>query len=131
MSKNNVSALIVAQPGRLRDGMQALMRAVPRIKYVNQVDDGPSAVTEIAEHTPSLVLLDTDLPDDAAWKTLQQIKTGWPEILCILIAGTDWQRKEAKASGADAVLVKGFTLATLAETIAQLVPPTAEMRGVD
>jgi len=114
------SVLIVAPPGRLRDALQVMVRAVPQIGYTVQTDDAP-AVLSAAEHYPALVLLDTDLPGHEAWTVLQQIKARWPQTRCIVLVNNGQQSQIANAHGADAVLVKGFMGVTLKETVAKLL----------
>jgi DNA-binding NarL/FixJ family response regulator len=114
--------LIVAAPSRLRDGLRAMVRAVPQIEYTVQADDGPSALRMLAEHPLALVLLDADLPGDEAWIVLTQIKARWPQTRCVVLVSNDQQRQVADMHGADAVLVKGFKGTTLMRTVAKLLP---------
>jgi DNA-binding NarL/FixJ family response regulator len=73
------------------------------------------------EHQPDLMLLDTNLPDSEEWQVLEQIKTLWPKIHCIVLADDVRQQQEATALGADIILLKGFPPAKLAETIEALI----------
>lgn len=122
MMQRNPSALIVAPPSRWREGLEAIVRAIPQIEGVDWADDGPSALRMIAEHPPGLVLLDADLPGDEARTVLRQVKAGWPQTRCIVLVNNGQQRQVVNTDGADAVLVKGFLATKLAETIAKLLP---------
>jgi DNA-binding NarL/FixJ family response regulator len=115
------SVLIVAPPGRLRDALQVMVRAVPQIGHTVQANDA-LAVLRAAEHSPALVLLDADLPGDEAWTVLPQIKARWPQTRCIVLANNGQQRQMANAHGADAVLSRGFTVTTLTAAVASLYP---------
>jgi len=117
------TVLIVAPPGRLRDGLQALVRAAPQVKCAVWTADSPSTLRMIAEHLPVLVLLDADLPDEEAWTVLGQIKARWPQIPCIALVHNGVQNQMANALSADAVLVKGFSAQTLARTMEDLLSP--------
>ena len=115
------TVLIVAPPGRLRDGLQALVRGAPQIKCAVWTADGPSTLRMIAEHLPGLVLLDTDLPNKEAWTVLGHIKARWPQIPCIALVNNGVQNQMANALSADAVLIKGFSAQTLAKTMEDLL----------
>ena len=123
------SALIAAKPGWLQDGLQAIVRAVPQIEGVDRADDGPSALRMIAEHPPALILLDVDLSGDGIQAVLRQIKTGWPQIQCIVLVNNSQQGQIISADGADAVLVKGFSVTALTETVAKLLSRIERMTG--
>jgi DNA-binding NarL/FixJ family response regulator len=115
------AALIVAPPGRLRDGLEAMVRAVPQIERTLRADDGPSTLRMIAECPPALVLLDRVVPGERTWALLGRIKARWPQTACIVLVHTRQQRQTASEQGADAVLLEGFTLTTLAEITAKLL----------
>jgi DNA-binding NarL/FixJ family response regulator len=108
------AVLIAAPPGRLRDALQAMVRAVPRVAAAWLADDGPSALRAIADRAPALVLLDAELGDDEAWRVLGHVRAKWPRMPCLLLVGNSQQRQIASRLGADAVLLKGFAATTLA-----------------
>jgi DNA-binding NarL/FixJ family response regulator len=114
--------LIVAPPGRLRDGLQAMLRAVPQIAETMQADDGPVALQMLTEHPVALVLLAADLLGEEAWTLWPHIKARWPQTRVIILGNNDRPRQVAGWCGADAVLAKGFTVAALTETVATLLP---------
>jgi DNA-binding NarL/FixJ family response regulator len=121
MKQRGRLVLIVAPPSRLRDGLQAMVRAMPQIEDTVQADNGPAALRMLTEHPLALVLLDADLPGEEAWTVLRQIKARWPQTRCLVLVSNDQPRQIANKYGADAVLVKGFTGTTLTETIAKLL----------
>jgi DNA-binding NarL/FixJ family response regulator len=116
----DVVTLVAARPGRVRDGLQALLAAIPQIEIIGHADDGASALECVAEHKPALVLLDTNLPDGQVWTVLKQIKMRCPQARCLIISDTSQQRQAAKAAGADGVLLKGFLAAELVAVIKEL-----------
>ena len=121
--------LILAMPGRIRDGWRTLLKASPQIDCVAQADDVPSGLTMTAELRPAVVLLDADLVSDQARTVLRQIKAQWPQAQCIVMISNGEQRWLANANGVDAVLVKGFSTRTLNETIAELLPSIEGVTG--
>ncbi len=122
MTSNRVSALIVARPGPLRDGLQALVTAMPQIEVVDGVDDISSALNTSFEHYPALVLLDSGLVGSEIWITVQRARAKWPQARCVFLVNDVHQHQEAEAAGADAVLLKGFPAARLTATIGRLLP---------
>ncbi len=121
MIPNTVLALIAAKPGRLRDSLRALLTAIPQIDVVNQVDEGPLALKMVTQFHPTLVLLDSNLPSSEIQSTLKRIKGELPQPRCIVLVDNDQQQCDANNSGADAVLVKGFSVANLFGTVEKLL----------
>jgi DNA-binding NarL/FixJ family response regulator len=115
------STLIVARPGRLRDALSALLTTIPGLRIVGQADDGPSVLRMVAERHPTLVLLDSTLPDDEVKAVVRQIKAHWPQIRCIVLAGNPEQQQIVRNAGADEVLLKGYPAATLLASLEKLL----------
>jgi PAS domain S-box-containing protein len=55
---------------------------------VIEAGDGTSALAQVAERRPSLVLLDVNLPDIAGIEVCRRIKAEWPDIIVIQISAT-------------------------------------------
>ncbi len=105
-----VPALIIAKSGRIRDGLSALLAAIPEIGVVGQTEDGGMAIKLLPNSYPALVLLDAGLPDGMAWQTLRQIKAQRPQTRCIVLADNRFQQRLAQAAQADEVLLTGFSI---------------------
>jgi DNA-binding NarL/FixJ family response regulator len=118
--------LIVAPPGNLQLGLQALL-AVLRDVEVLVAAEGPLALEVIERHTPSLVILDDDLPGDATPLSANQIKARWPEVRCLVLADDEQQRQRLQETSADLVLIKGHPAAKLKAAIEGLL--SCEQRG--
>ena len=115
------NTLIVARPGSLRDGLQALITAIPQIGIVTEANDLSSAWRTARDHRPTLVVLDSDTVGDEIWLTVRRAKALWPQAECIFLANDVQQHEAAEAAGADAALLKGFPAARLAATIVRLL----------
>lgn len=113
--------LVAAKPGVLRDGFQAVLAAIPQVKVIDPVDDSASALRAVAEHQPALILLDTNLPDYQVWTLLEQIKTQWSQIKCLVLADNRQQQQTAQAADADGVLIKGCSASEFYATINELL----------
>lgn len=116
-----LSALIVAGPGPLRDGLHALVKTMPQIRAVIVVTDVHSAFkAEFAFH-PGLVLLEGDVAGGEISLTVTRARARWPGARTIVLAGNVRQQQQAEAAGADVVLMEGFPASGLVSTIARLV----------
>jgi DNA-binding NarL/FixJ family response regulator len=113
------TVLIIAPPGRLRDGLRVLLRASAQVAHTAQVDDLASGMQWIAQVQPDLVLLDADLLDEQGWQAIRQIRQGWPQCRCVALTHTTRQEQLARASEAAAILSDGFSSKALFDIIAQ------------
>lgn len=121
MPNNGAYTLIVARPGSLRDGLQALMAAIPQIGIVDEANDISSAWRTALQHRPTLVVLDSDTAGGEIWLAVRRAKALWPQAECIFLADDVQQHQAAEAAGADAALLKGFPAARLVATIVRLL----------
>ena len=121
MTTDCALALIVAKPGPLRDGLQALLIAVPQVDAVEQICDLSSALEMSFERSPALVLLDSGLAGSGIRPAVRQAKARWPQARSIFLADSVQQQCEAEAVGVDAVLLKGTLPERLVATIQGLL----------
>jgi len=124
MSENyGAAAMIIAKRSVLRDGLRALVMAMPQLKAVHEADDLTSAL-KLSEPQPALVML--DLParrnGEDAWLTVRRAKARWPQARCIFLANDVQQQQEAESAGADVVLLEGFPPEKLVAAIVKLLP---------
>ena len=119
-SEANRSVLIVAKPGRIRDSLEALLRTIPQVKIVGQVDNVSTALEMIAEHSPDLVLLVANLSHDEARQILEYVKDV-PGTQCLVLTDTRLNLEQAEAAGADEVLLTGFPTSKLFESVTRLL----------
>jgi DNA-binding NarL/FixJ family response regulator len=98
MSKKRV--LIIAEPGPLRDGLQALVGALPRIRPVEH-DGVESALSNgNLEGEVALVLLDVGLTGDGVAAALRTMKGKWPHARYVALADDAHQHHSAAMAGA-------------------------------
>ena len=120
--RDRALALIVAKPGPLRQGLRALVSSIPGIEVLGESGDSSSALETIGRSRPDLILVDANLPQGDAWRTLRQTKENWPQIRCVVLTDHGEQHGEARAANADAVLQKGIPAALLVQVIERLLP---------
>jgi len=121
MPKQVTLALIVAKPGPLRNGLQALMTTMPQIEILAETTD-PSALRRMgAGMQPDVVLLDASLPEDQVWAALGRIKAEWSQTRSIVLVEDSQQQQKAHAVGADVVLIQGTPAGQLIAAIEGLL----------
>jgi len=126
MPKQVTLALIVAKPGPLRNGLQAVMTTMPQIEILAETTD-PSALLRMgAEMQPDVVLLDASLPEEQVWPALRHIRENWYQTRSIVLVEDSQQQQKAQAAGADVVLIKGYPAAKLIAAIEGLLPHAEE-----
>lgn len=103
----------MARPGRLREALYALMATIPQLEIVGQAADSSVALRMITEWNPTLILVDSSLPDNEVNAMLEQIKMERSHPYCIVLANNEQQQKVVISAGADEVLLKGFSTADL------------------
>jgi DNA-binding NarL/FixJ family response regulator len=121
MVTSTVSLLLVAKPGRMRDGLQALLRTVSEIEIVGEVDCESQALALISQQQPDLVLLDSSLTLQEMLPMLIQIKGGYPQTRCIVLVENMQQQSAAREAGADSALITGFNAEVLHAAIDQVL----------
>lgn len=120
--ENHAPVLIVANPGRIRDSLRALLGSISQIGIVFQANDSPSALKIIVDCQPALVLLDFKLANNDIQSILRQIRAGSPQTRCVILVDTIQQRWMAKVADVDSVLLTGFSAEELFTTIEKLLP---------
>lgn len=121
MAEHRALTLIVARPGPLREGIEALLASVPAIRVVDGVGRASTALSIAADQPLDLLLLDVGLPGDEASRILASCRRQRPGLRCIALADNLAQEQVAKALGAEAVFLKGFPADRFADTVEALL----------
>jgi DNA-binding NarL/FixJ family response regulator len=106
----------------MRDGLHALVTAMPQIDAVQGVDDLASALAMAFDYAPALVMLESNPSSKDVWTTTRRVKARWPAARCICLVNDVQQRQEAEAAGADVVLLQGFPAGRLVAAVVRLLP---------
>ena len=112
--------LIISPPGDLQIGLQALL-TTHLDGDVLVIGEGSSALKVIERHKPALVILDQDIPGNTVAMLVHNVKTSWPEIICVVLVNNDQGRQEAIDAGGDLIVVKGMPGAKLIAEIRKLL----------
>ena len=112
--------LIVSPPGDLQIGLQALLTTHLHVDVL-VVGEGSSALKVINHQKPAVVILDNNLPGKNGPKIIRDIKTNWPEIICIVLINDEEGRQAFLEMGADFITIKGLPGAKLVSEIERLL----------
>ena len=115
------SVLIVSSPGRIRDSLKTMLRAIPGIETVLQANDGPSASKFIKQYHPSLVLLDAKLANNDIQSVSRQIRSDSPATRCVIMVDNAHQQWLVKVTDVDTVLTIGCPATKFFTTIEGLL----------
>jgi DNA-binding NarL/FixJ family response regulator len=118
---NKKVVIILANPGPLRDGLHALMFAMPQIGSITEMNDLQMALGTTSEQLPSLVILDAELTRGDVLDAMQLIKATWSQARCIFLANDVRQQQEAESAGVDAALLKGVPPISITATVVRLL----------
>ena len=107
MNNSTPLILIVAPPGDLQIGLQALLTARLEVDVLVTGEES-SAMKVVERHIPAMVILDHDLPGNTAPMIVKRIKSSWPNIRCIVLVNDDKERQKVLCTGADLIVIKGL-----------------------
>lgn len=101
------------------DGLCALLNAVPELEVVGTITDGGTAVREVAERAPDVVLMDISMPCMNGIEATREIATRQAEVqvLCLSMHAEPMFVRAALDAGASGYLVKECTLTELIRAI--------------
>jgi DNA-binding NarL/FixJ family response regulator len=94
---------------------------MPTAHILDLVDDSASISRAMTEYQPEVMVVDVNVLNGQDWELLRQLKARHALVRHIVLVDTFRQQAEARAAGADVVLVKGFGTAKLCEVIGKLV----------
>ena len=108
LNRENVMAtLIVAHPGPLRDGMEALLASMPRVRVIGKVGSIDGAMRKAAVRHVGLLLVDASFPEQEVRRLLRRYLAAYPGMRAIVFANTIREVERAHGLEVDAVFVTG------------------------
>ncbi|MCF7875846.1 hypothetical protein K9M06_02205 [Candidatus Bipolaricaulota bacterium] len=119
MDKKTV--LIVAGPGEVREGIEALLEAIPEIGLVKSFSPVTLVRANIKKLVPELIVLDSTHEEVDCRKLLSQLKQRLPCIKVLAIVDREEEEEICRDEGSDATLVKGFRAQGLIDIVKSLL----------
>jgi len=106
MKKRTV--VILAKPGELRDGLEALLAAVPQVDSVYCRSNVDVKGSQLAKLGADLLVFNSNNTGPSANNQLRQIKQRLPSIKVLNIVDTEEAKIKTDKTFSDVTLVKGF-----------------------
>lgn len=69
----------------IRKGLVSILRQLPDIEYISEVDNGRMALEEVASRRFDLVLLDVSMPEMDGLEALKLLKRDHPELKVLMV----------------------------------------------
>ena len=104
-----IRILIVDDQNLVREGIKVLLGNIEGIKIVGDAKDGESALQQIAELQPDIVLLDIEMPGINGLVVAGKIRSQFPRIKVIMLSSREDKASVQKATTQGA---KGYLLKT-------------------
>jgi DNA-binding NarL/FixJ family response regulator len=115
------SVLLVAKTGQLRDGLIALLAALPGVGPVSITDDLKTALEYLSERCPTLVLLVPDAYNQDV-TSVNEMKDICPKTHILALVTNEEDAQSIAAWNVDATLPSGVTALELSAAIEALLP---------
>jgi DNA-binding NarL/FixJ family response regulator len=103
-----IRTLIVDDQNIIREGIKVLLEQASEIEIVGIAQDGISALEQIKNLQPDVVLLDLDMPGIDGLSVAEQIRLKFPNIKVIILSSHEEEKyvRKATALGAKGYLLK-------------------------
>ena len=120
MNKKIIVVLIVTRSIPLADGLDALLKAIPRIDEVKIARNFENALQQIESRKPRIVLIDSVLLGNKPDVSLEKIILLSPETQRVLLVD-DVQEVNLMPRYAEAILIKGISPSAVATIVTNLL----------
>jgi DNA-binding NarL/FixJ family response regulator len=114
---------IVEDDAGLLETLQQVFGAAPDFRIVGAFGDGESAVQQLPEEGPDVVLMDINLPGISGIACLRQLKAVMPKLRVIMVTVYDDNDNlfQSLLAGADGYLLKRATRLRLLDSVREIV----------
>jgi len=108
MTTEKLSVIIADDHTLFINGLSMLLQNEPDIEIMNIAANGKEVLGLLHTHTPTLVLLDINMPGINGFEILKRIKAYYPKIKVVMLSTYNEEHliEKAKATGADGYLFK-------------------------
>ena len=121
MLAKDSTVLIVASPGELREGLQALLATQFQIGRVLVANDGAEALSAIERSCPELLVIDGNILASNVRRLLERAREECPHSRSLVLVDSAAQLNEADSAGADRAVLKGYPAAQLLGAVSELI----------
>lgn len=106
----SISTIVVSRPGIMQQSLRASLAAFPWVTVVASAGDGLTALGQVTQHHPGLVIIDSNLLDEEVAALLDTVKIRYPETHCLVMIRSSQRVAQLLSQGADAVALRDGTL---------------------
>jgi DNA-binding NarL/FixJ family response regulator len=126
-----VQVVVIEDDPLFREVIVNFINQSPDFHCARYWDNGATALREIPDHPPGLILIDIDLPGLSGTECTAQLKRRWPEIPLIILTGHSGTEHifEALQAGANGYLLKHTAAKKLLEAMREVMQGGAPMTG--
>jgi DNA-binding NarL/FixJ family response regulator len=116
---STIQILIVDDQNLIRETIQMYLEPETDLKVVGHAENGATALTQIENLTPDVVILDLEMPDTNAIKTIETIRDRFIHTKILVLSSHDDQNNINRAikAGAKGYLTKGTPARELAHAV--------------
>jgi CheY-like chemotaxis protein len=103
-----IRVLLVDDHGRVRAALRDLLESYPNLTLVGEASNGEEAVRLVKELSPSVVVMDINMPKLNGIDATIKIKTSYPHVVIVglSVSASDAHRRAMTAAGATTLISK-------------------------
>lgn len=113
-----LKTLVLTAAGRPRRELMTFLRSIPGLMLLNAPDG--ALPSEMDMSTVDLLIFDACAPNGVRWSLLGAARAEMDAMHCIALVNSPQQMAQARAGGADYVLLKGFSTAQFLDALRAL-----------
>ena len=121
----SMTTIVASRPGIMQQSLRTSLAAHAWIRLIASAGDGLTALNQVIEHQPQLLIIDNNLLSEEIEALLAAVKAKAPATRCLVCTQSNRQTDHLLAIGADAVIVRDSTAThwhTILEQLAQRIP---------
>ena len=101
-----IRVLLVDDHERVRDALRDLLQSYPNLSLVGEASNGEEAVRLVRELSPSVVVMDINMPKLNGIDATMKIKTSYPHVVIVglSVSASDAHRQAMTAAGATTLI---------------------------
>lgn len=113
--RSDIRVLLVDDHARVRAALRSLLESYPNLSLVGEASNGEEAVRLVRELSPSVVVMDINMPKLNGIDATLRIKMSYPHVVIVglSVSATDAHRQAMTAAGATTLISKSMAVEQL------------------
>ena len=123
ISSEKITILLTDEDALRRDGLAAVLRAIPNFEVIAQCPDGEAALKQIRQLRPAVAVVDLNLPKLHGIELVRRVRAEGLEAKIVILSGStdDDIIREVVRAGGDACLLKNGPARHLIDAISYVL----------